>query len=109
MKIVVLDIPKENPGELDWSELSRLGDVTMYTRTLDHQTVERIGNAELVLINKTPMTQAVFESCPQICYLGVIATGFNMVDLAAAKAHGVVVTNVPSYGSSKTFPLRMII
>jgi len=71
----------------------------MYTRTLDHQTVERIGDAELVLINKTPMTQAVFEACPQIRYLGVIATGFNMVDLAAAKAHGVVVTNVPSYGS----------
>lgn len=99
MKIVVLDIPKENPGELDWSELSRLGDVTMYTRTLDHQTVERIGDAEIVLINKTPMTKAVFDACPQIRYLGVIATGYNMVDMVAAKKRNIAIANVPSYGS----------
>lgn len=99
MKIVVLDIPKENPGELDWSPLNQLGEVSLHSRTLPHQTVERLGDAELVLINKTPLPREVFEACPQIRYVGVIATGFNMVDLAAADANGVTVTNVPSYGS----------
>lgn len=99
MKIVVLDIPKENPGELDWSPLEKLGEVAMYTRTFPDQTVERIGDAGLVLINKTPLTREVFAACPQIRYVGVIATGFNMVDLAAAAERGITVTNVPSYGS----------
>ena len=99
MKIVVLDRPRENPGELDWSNLEALGEVRIYDRSAAEEVIEKIGDAPFVLLNKAPITAEVMAACPQLKYIGVIGTGYNMVDTAAAKQRGITVTNVPSYGS----------
>ena len=102
MKIVVLDGYCENPGDLSWEGLAALGDLTVYDRTSltdEAQIIERIGDAEVVYTNKTPITAAVLESCPNVRFIGVLATGYNIVDCDAAKARGIPVTNVPAYGT----------
>lgn len=99
MKIVVLDHPRENPGEIDWSKLSQLGDVTIYPRTPPEKLIEAIGDAQVIFINKSPITRQVIEACPSIKFISVIATGYNTVDVEAAKEHGILVSNVPSYGT----------
>ena len=99
MKIVILDGYTENPGDLSWEGFERLGELTVYERTGEEKIVERIGDAECVIINKTPLDRAIFESCPQIKYVGVLATGYNVVDMEAAREHGVVLTNIPTYGT----------
>ncbi|WP_130863436.1 D-2-hydroxyacid dehydrogenase [Bacilliculturomica massiliensis] len=103
MKIVILDGYTENPGDLSWSGFEALGDLTVYDRT-DVRNVdeiaERIGDAEIVITNKTPLPAAVFERCPGIRYVGVLATGYNVVDCAAAKEKGVPVCNIPTYGTA---------
>ncbi len=100
MNIVVLDGYTLNPGDLSWESLEALGNVTIYDRTQPEDTIARIGNAEIVITNKTVITAEVLESCPNISYIGVLATGYNVVDVVSAKAHGVVVTNIPSYGTT---------
>ncbi len=100
MNIVVLDGFTLNPGDLSWEPLHALGSVTVYDRTKPEETISRIGNAEIVITNKTVITSEVFESCPKISYVGVLATGYNVVDIVSAKSHGVVVTNIPSYGTT---------
>jgi glycerate dehydrogenase len=100
MKIVVLDGFTLNPGDLSWDGLRSLGEVTVYDRTEKNQIVERIGDAQIILTNKTSLGEAEFKACPSIKYVGVLATGFNVVDIAAAKAHGIVVTNIPTYGTT---------
>jgi len=100
MKIVVLDGYTLNPGDLSWDGFGTLGEVTVYDRTPVDAIVERIGDAELVVINKTPITRASLDACPKVKYVGVLATGYNVVDLAATKEKGVVVTNIPTYGTS---------
>lgn len=100
MKIVVLDGYTENPGDLSWEALESLGEVTIYDRTLDHsQIISRIGNAEIVYTNKTPIEEEVFKACTNLKYIGVLATGYNVVDIDAANQKGVIVTNVPTYGT----------
>ncbi len=99
MKIVVLDGHTLNPGDLDWKALAALGDFTVHDRTEASRIVERIGDAELILTNKTPITVDTMRACRQLRYVGVLATGFNVVDVAAAKAAGIVVTNIPTYGT----------
>lgn len=99
MHCVMLDGYTMDPGDLSWGPLEELAELTVYDRTPPEQTAERIGTAELVLTNKTVLDRAVFEACPGIRYVGVTATGYNVVDLAAAKEHGVVVTNVPAYST----------
>ncbi len=102
MKIVVLDGYTLNPGDLDWRGLEALGEVTVYDRTplTDVQeTIRRIGNAEIVFTNKTPLSKKVFDSCPGIRFVGVLATGYNVVDVNAAKEKGIPVTNIPTYGT----------
>ena len=99
MKIVVLDRPHENPGELDWSALETLGSVTYYDRTPPEQVAEHIGDAEIVLLNKAEITAQTLERCPNVRFISVIATGYNKIDVAAAAARGIPVANVPSYGS----------
>lgn len=99
MKIVVLDGYTENPGDLSWSGFEALGEFICYDRTPAAEAVARIGDAELVITNKTPITRAVIEACPNMKYVGVLATGYNVVDVAAAKEHGIVVTNIPTYGT----------
>lgn len=99
MKIVVLDGYTENPGDLSWGGFEALGTFSCYDRTPAAEAVARIGDAEIVITNKTPITRAVLEACPNMKYVGVLATGYNVVDVAAAKEHGVAVTNIPTYGT----------
>lgn len=99
MKIVVLDGYTENPGDLSWDALGRLGELTVYDRTPQNQVIERIGNAEIVLVNKVQMTKEIIEQTTSVKYIGVLATGYNVVDVDAAKAKGIIVTNIPTYGT----------
>jgi len=103
MKIVVLDGYAENPGDLSWAGFEALGELTVYERTPagdEAEIIRRIGDAEAALTNKTPLSARVFAACPRLEYVGVLATGYNVVDTAAAKARGVKVTNIPSYGTA---------
>jgi len=99
MKIVILDHPRENPGEIDWSAFSDYGEVTKYERTLPEEVAERIGDAEIVFLNKTVVTKKELEKCPNVKFISVIATGYNTVDVVGAKELGIPVSNVPSYGT----------
>ena len=99
MKIVILDYPRENPGEIDWSGFEKLGEVTKYERTLPEQAAERIGDADIVFLNKTVLTKETLEKCSNIKFISVIATGYNTVDVQAAEALHIPVANVPSYGT----------
>ncbi len=99
-RIVVLDGYAENPGDLSWEAVAGQGTFTVYDRTAPEEVAARIGDAEIVLTNKTPLTAEVFQSCPSIRYVGVLATGYNIVDVTAATACGVTVTNIPSYGTA---------
>ncbi len=103
MKIVVLDGYTLNPGDLNWSALEALGELTVYDRTSltdDIEIISRIGDAEAILTNKTPLSAGVFAAGKALKYVGVLATGYNVVDVTAAKAHGVTVTNIPTYGTA---------
>lgn len=100
MKIVVLDGYAMNPGDLTWSWLNKYGTYTVYDRTEAQQAVERIGDAEAILINKVPITEDVMNSCPNLRYIGVNATGYNVVDISYAHKKGITVTNVPGYSTS---------
>ncbi|HIS46328.1 MAG TPA: D-2-hydroxyacid dehydrogenase [Candidatus Scybalocola faecigallinarum] len=100
MKIVILDGYTENPGDLSWEEFEALGEVTVYDRTPKEMIVERIGDAQAVITNKTPMTRQTLDNCPSIRYIGVLATGYNVVDTGAAKEKGIPVTNIPTYGTT---------
>lgn len=100
MKIVVLDGYTENPGDLSWSGLEELGELTVYDRTPINKVIERIGDAEAVYTNKTPITEETMKACPNMKFIGVLATGYNVVDTTAAKEVGIVVTNVPTYGTN---------
>ncbi len=100
MKIVVLDGHAENPGDLSWEPLAELGALTVYPRTPPELVAERIGDAGIVLVNKTELTEAVFAACPSIRCVGVLATGYNVVDTAAARRRGIDVCNVPAYGTA---------
>ena len=99
MKIVVLDGYTLNPGDLDWSLIKAFGDTTIYERTPCHLTVQRIGDAQIVLTNKTILSREVLSFCPSVQYIGVLATGYNVVDTVYAKEKGIVVTNIPSYAT----------
>ena len=101
MKIVLLDGEALNPGDLSWAPLEELGELTVYPRgtTDPEEVIRRIGDAEIVLCNKTPVGRVVFERCPHMRLLCVIATGYNVVDTQAAKDHDVPVCNVPAYGT----------
>ncbi|WP_427813064.1 D-2-hydroxyacid dehydrogenase [Enterococcus sp. 22-H-5-01] len=102
MKIVVLDGYALNPGDLSWAAFESLGDITVYARTSvtdQQEIVQRIGDAEVVLTNKTPIDESILAQVPQLKYIGVIATGYNVVDIEAAKKRGILVTNIPAYGT----------
>ncbi len=102
MKIVVLDGYTENPGDLSWEALASLGELTVHdriSRTDPRKAIACIGDAEIVLTNKTPITREVLDACPSIRYIGVLATGYNVVDTACARTLGIPVTNVPAYGT----------
>lgn len=102
MKIVVLDGYTENPGDLSWGALEELGELTVYDRTSytdDPIIAERIGDAEVVILNKTPITKATLDQCTNLKLIAVLATGYNVVDYGYAKEKGIPVVNVPTYGT----------
>jgi len=104
MKIVVLDGYTLNPGDLSWEGLEKLGDLTVYDRTSFDRSeesliIERVGDAEIVFTNKTPLSREAMNKMPNLKYIGVLATGYNVVDIEAAKEFGITVTNIPTYGT----------
>lgn len=103
MKIVVLDGYTENPGDLSWDELGKLGELTVYDRTPvddEAEIIRRIGDAELVYTNKTPISKNVIDACPGMKFISLLATGYNVVDYVYAGSKGIPVTNVPTYGTA---------
>ncbi len=99
MKIVILDAYSANPGDLSWSPLEALGELTVYDRTRADETVARCAGAAVVLTNKVVLGRQELISLPELKYIGVLATGYNVVDTAAAKELGITVTNVPAYST----------
>ena len=103
MKIVVLDGYTENPGDLSWDALARFGELTVYDRTSltdESEAIARIGDAEAIFTNKTPITARVMDACPNLKFISVLATGYNVVDCAHAAQRGIPVSNVPTYGTA---------
>jgi glycerate dehydrogenase len=99
MKIVILDGYTANPGDLSWKELETLGELVVYDRTSADETVARAADAEVVLTNKVLITKDVIAQLPRLKYVGVLATGYNVVDIEAAHQRGIIVTNVPAYST----------
>ena len=100
MKIVVLDGYTLNPGDLSWSSLEALGETTIHERSADDEVVERAKGADVILVNKVPITREIMDNLPDLKYVGVLATGYNIVDTEAARERGIPVTNVPTYGTT---------
>ncbi len=113
MKLVVLDGYTENPGDLSWDALRRFGELTVYERTSDDQSevAERIKGADIVVANKTPIRAEVINSAGALKYITILATGYDIVDVAAARARGIPVSNVPSYGTAAVaqFAIAMLL
>lgn len=99
MKIVALDGYAANPGDLSWDELKALGECVIYDRTAPEEVLERAADAEVVLTNKVVITAEMMAALPQLKYIGVMATGYNIVDIDAARERGIIVTNIPSYST----------
>jgi glycerate dehydrogenase len=100
MKIVVLDGYALNPGDLSWDPLRALGDLEIFDRTVPDLAIERARGATIVLTNKTPLTAEVLDQLPDLRYIGALATGYNVIDIEAARRRGIVVSNVPTYGTA---------
>ncbi len=107
MKIVILDGYTENPGDLSWEGFEALGEVTVYDRTSPDDIAERISGAEAVITNKTAITKAHIAACPSLCYIGVLATGYNVVDVVAAAEKNIPVCNIPTYGTAAVAQMTM--
>jgi glycerate dehydrogenase len=102
MKIVVLDGYTLNPGDLDWTGIEKFGELVVHDRTdfSPETVIETIGDAEIIFTNKTPLPESVLSKTPSVKYIGVLATGYNVVDTDAAKKLGIIVTNIPTYGTT---------
>jgi len=107
MNIVVLDGHTLNPGDLDWGDLKALGKCEVFDRTPGEQIHSRAKYAEILLSNKTPLTKETLNELPKLKYIGVLATGYNVIDIEAAKARGIIVTNVPTYGTRSVAQMTM--
>ena len=107
MKIVVLDGYTLNPGDISWDGLKALGDVTIHDRTPVDKVIERSNGAEVIFTNKTPISEEAINQLPSLKFIGVLATGFNIVNTEAAKAKGIIVSNVPGYGTASVVQLTM--
>lgn len=109
MKIVVLDGYTLNPGDLNWDGIKNFGELTVYDRTnySTEDVIKNIGDAEIVFTNKTPIPKSVLEKVPSVKYICVLATGYNVVDTTAAKDRGIIVSNIPAYGTAAVAQLTM--
>ena len=106
MKIVVLDGYAANPGEFSWEPLQSLGECIIYDRTPKDKTFERAQNASVILTNKVVITREMIENLPDLKYIGVLATGYNVVDVEAATEYGIIVTNIPAYSTESVAQMR---
>ena len=97
--IVILDGFTLNPGDLDWAPVSSLGSLKIHDRTPQNQIIERSQDASCLLTNKTPLSRETLDALPALTYIGVLATGYNVVDITAAAEHGIIVSNIPTYGT----------
>ena len=100
MKIIVLDGFAANPGDLSWEGIKALGECVIYDRTAPEEVLERAAGAEVLLTNKVIINAEHMAALPELKYIGVLATGYNVVDTVAAKERGIVVTNIPSYSTA---------
>lgn len=100
MKIVILDGNALNPGDLSWDGFEKLGDVTLYDRTPKDLIISRIGDAEILITNKVSITKEILDECPNLKYIGVLATGYNIIDTKACAEKSIVVTNIPAYSTN---------
>lgn len=107
MRIVVLDGYCLNPGDLSWDALRAMGDVEVFDRTPEAQVVSRAAGATIALTNKSPFSASTLAALPDLKYIGVLATGYNIVDVAAAREHGIVVSNIPTYGTHSVAQMTM--
>ena len=99
IKLTILDGHAVNPGDLPWTFLDGIVDYKVYERTSPEEVIERICNSDAVFLNKIQITKEIFNACPKLKYIGVLATGYNVIDLDAAREHGVTVTNIPAYST----------
>ena len=99
IKLTILDGHAVNPGDLPWDFLKKYADITIYERTPQEQVIERIGNSDAIFLNKIQITKDILAACPNLKYIGVLATGYNVIDLDAAQSRGIVVTNIPAYST----------
>lgn len=106
-QIVVLDGYTLNPGDLSWKSLEDIGEVRIYDRTEAKDIPERIGDSDIVLTNKTVLTEETLKACPTVRYIGCMATGYNVIDVAAANKLGMTVTNIPAYGTEAVAQFTM--
>lgn len=100
MKIVILDAYTSNPGDLSWEKFEKLGELTVYDRTSHDEIIERCKDADIILDNKVILDDETISQLPKLKYIGILATGFNIVDIESAKRHGIAVCNVPTYSTS---------
>ena len=107
MEIVVLDGHSVNPGDLSWKELEEAGNLMVYDRTTAEEVLQRAGNADAILTNKVVITDEIMEKLPRLKYIGVLATGYNVVDTAAAAQRGIIVTNVPAYSTDSVVQMTL--
>jgi len=105
MKIVVLDAFAMNPGDLSWEQLKNIGDTEIYDRSLPEESVKRVSDAEIILTNKALVNKDIIEAAPNLKYIGVMATGYNVVDITEAHKRNIVVTNVPAYSTASVAQL----
>ena len=99
IKLTILDGHAVNPGDLPWTFLDGIVEYKVYERTAQEEVIERIGDSDAIFLNKIQITKEIFDACPNLKYIGVLATGYNVIDLEAARAHGVTVTNIPAYST----------
>ena len=100
MKLAILDAHADNPGDLSWKPFEELADVVLYDRTSPNEVVNRIGDSDAIFVNKVQITEEILKSAPKLKYIGVCATGYNVIDLPACSKRGIVVTNIPAYSTN---------
>jgi glycerate dehydrogenase len=105
MKIVVLDAFAMNPGDLSWEQLKNIGDTEIYDRSLPEESIKRVADAEIILTNKALINKNIIEAAPKLKYIGVMATGYNVVDITEAHKRNIIVTNVPAYSTASVAQL----
>ncbi len=100
MKLAILDAHADNPGDLSWDSFKEFADVVLYDRTSSNDVINRIGDADAIFVNKVQITDAILQKAPKLKYIGVCATGYNVIDLDACSKRNIIVTNIPAYSTN---------